>query len=436
MYQYRDRFFALFLFLLCGGTVLAQTSGSSNPTNGRENNPYSKFGIGELMNENSTVLRGMGSASSAYLNPYLVNVENPASYSFLERTTFEAGAMASSRTVTGSGLSYKTGTATLSYLNLAVPTSKNSGLCFGYRPYARSYYDMTDTSYGTSLGEVITLYNGEGSINYAFMGFSGKYKGLSIGANAGYMFGNMRNSTTMIPSDTSVTNRAYVADFTNYVRVGGIYWKGGLMYERALDSDYTIRIGGTISLQQKVNERLNSYQLSIYNFGDTVVHDTTDYHGEQYGKLTLPMSYSIGVMLVRNSKWGVAVDYSATKWSGYNSAPDATLNLNVGSGSYKISAGGELTPDVNNIRNYFSRVTYRLGAYYGTDYLKVNNTAMPYYGVTAGVSMPFKRTLSKLHASFDVGKMGTSANVLQQTFVRFNLGLSFNDKWFIPSKYD
>jgi len=433
----RARFLVIGLVVVCVVKVSGQTGGTSNPTNGRENNPYSKYGIGEFWNGNNTALRGMADVTSAFENPYEVNSDNPASYSFLQRTTFEAGATASSTSVVGSGLQYKTGTATISYLNLGIPVTKNSGLCIGFRPYTRTYYNMADTVFNSPIGNVQNSYNGEGNINYAYAGYAYRYKGLSVGLNLGYMFGNLRNSTSVVPIDTAVINRAFSTDFSNYTRIGGLYWKAGLMYEHKIDSDYTFRVGGTFTLQQNVSERLNSFQISTYNFVDTLLNDTVSNPGELRGRLRLPMSYSIGVMFTKNNKWSLGLDYAATRWSGYNSSPDSSLNINVGTGSYKISLGGEYTPDINNIRNYFSRVTYRAGLYYGTDYLNISNTSIPYYGVTFGGSLPFRRSLSHLHAAFDIGRLGlTTNNLVQETYVRFTLGFSFNDKWFIPRKYE
>jgi len=92
MYLLRTRSLLIVLFVLgCGAVFCPRQNTVSNPTNGRENNPYSKFGIGEFVNSNNTVLRGMGNVTSAYANPFQVNSDNPASYSFLQRTTFEVG---------------------------------------------------------------------------------------------------------------------------------------------------------------------------------------------------------------------------------------------------------------------------------------------------------------------------------------------------------
>ena len=438
MFRPLDKCLLVVLFLFATPALFAQTSSSSNPLSNRENNPYSKYGIGELQNGNSTVLKGMGNITSAFENPYEINSDNPASYSFLKRTTYEVGMTASTRNVNGGGSSYTTGTATLSYLTIAMPINKNAGLCFGFKPYTHSFYSLVDTIFsGSPLGETVRSYNGDGGLNYAYIGAAYQYKDFSIGANVGYMFGSINSTTEVASIDTVLTDRSYTANFSNYTRIGGIYWKGGAMWEHKLDSNFTLRIGGTVTLSQNITERLDAYQVSVYNFGDTIVNDTSSYSGESRGKLKLPMSYSIGAMLVKNGNWSIGVDYTATKWSGFNSSPNLTMNDFVAKSSYKASIGGEYTPDANNIRNYYSRITYRFGLYYGADYLTFQNTQLPLYGLTLGASLPFRRSFSHLHTSLDIGRIGTNTNgLIQETYVRFSLGMSFNDLWFVKRKYD
>jgi long-subunit fatty acid transport protein len=446
MYQSRAKYLLIVLFILWESGAYAQTTASSgsntsNPLSERENNPYSKYGIGELWNGNDATLKGMGSITSAYENPYEINSDNPASYAFLQRTTFEAGATASIRTINGSvdgvGTSFTTGTMSLAYLSLGIPVNKHCGLSLGFKPYSKVYYNLADTNQSSPIGQAVNSYSGQGALSFAYVGAGFKFGDFSFGANVGYMFGTINSTTATVPIDTNTYNRANTAEFTNSDRIGGIYWKGGAMYEHKVDSDYTIRIGATITLQQNISERQTPTQTSSYNFGDTLVNDTTYNPGTLRGKLTLPMSYSVGIMLVKNSQWQAGIDYTATQWSGFRSTPDATMQVGVGNQSYRIAAGGEFTPDITNFRNYFSRVSYRVGLYYGNDYLDLANTQLPYYGITLGGSLPFRRTTSRLSMALDIGSIGTVSNgLLQETYVRFTLGFSFNDRWFIPRKYD
>jgi len=444
--MFHPRASGILVLLLCiaGSISYAQTSSISNPNSERENNPYSRYGIGELWNGNSIIMKGMANMSSAWQDPYTINSDNPASYSTLALTTFEGGLSASTRTVSdGAGASYTTGTASLSSIGIGIPVGKRAGISFGLRPYSKTYYALVDTilSPVSPIGNVVRSYAGSGSLSYAFIGGAYKFKHLSVGFNLGYMFGNYQSFTTTVPNDTAAINRAYQAEFSRYNAIGGLYWKGGFMYEHSLrDSNYSIRIGGTLALDQNLKQKLNQYQVSIFNFGDTLVNDTSYKSGDQHGTVRLPMTYSLGVMLSHNDNWGVGIDYSATSWSNFHSSVDTLMNMSIGSSSYKISLGGYITPNPGDLTNYFSRVTLRLGFYYGQDYVVVNNTTLPVYGITFGGSFPYKRSLrshSRLSASFDIGKLGvTTNNVLQQTYVRFGFGLTFNEKWFIPRKYD
>jgi hypothetical protein len=431
------------LSVLCYN-VSGQTSSYSNPRNGWENNPYSKYGLGELRNGNNAALRGMGNITSAFSSATQANTDNPASYSFIRRTTFEVGANMTTRNVqgteNGTDVSYKSGTASVAYMNLAVPVGKNAGMCLGFRPYSAAYYYLADTitsATGSPLGDAIKSYRGEGALNYAFLGGSAKYKGLSAGINFGFLFGNFNNSTVLSPIDASTTNNAYYSQFIKDSRVGGIMWKGGLMYEAKLDSTHTLRLGGTVSLSQKVTEHFSEQHLAAYSFRDTVIRDTSYSAPETKGKITLPFSYSAGFMFSRTGKWSIGADYTATQWSQFMSSLNSNLTNGIASSSYKMSLGGEYTPDADNTRRYLSRATYRLGAYYGNDYLKLQGEQLVYYGFTAGFSMPFKRSMSQVHMAIDGGKLGTTANgLMKQNYLRVTLGISLNDLWFVKRKYE
>ncbi len=415
------------------------TTAGSNPKSGKENNPYSRYGIGEFTNGNNVVLRGMGNITSAYASPFRVNTDNPASYSFLRRTTFELAANASTRnvhgTVNGTSQAYSSATASVAYMNLGVPIGKNGGMSFGFRPNSQVYYLLVDSGFYAPLDTLLKRYEGEGSTNYAFIGGSYRYKGLSIGVNVGYLFGNVRNSSFMYPVASTTTKYGFISNYSTYTQVGGVHWKGGLQYEKKLDSFHVLRIGGTVTLGQDLKQHYSEYHISSYNFSDTIIRDSSVKITDKVGTLTLPMSYSAGVMFGREGKWSAGIDYTATNWSTFNSSLNPQMNANVGTDAYKLSVGGEYTPDAEAMRNLLSRSTYRLGVYYGTDYLRVNNVILPKYGVTAGFSTSFKRSISQLHVAVDAGVLGTTEhNLVRQNYIRLTIGLSMNDLWFVRPK--
>lgn len=426
------RLFTPAILLLTAFSAVAQKSNN-------ENSPYSRVGIGEKRNGVNTILKGMGSISSAYTNPFSVNTDNPASYASLKLTTYEAGGEASTRTITGYGEKYKTGMATLSYMNIGIPIGKHAGVCIGLRPENRVYYRFDDTGAISGFGNAIASYQGKGSLNYGFIGAAGTFKGFSIGANFGYLFGTIVNSDYIISTDPLSTSKVSNSEFSRHTQIGGIYWKGGVMYAHDLNKELAIRVGGTVTLSQDLNATRNEYWITTSQ--SIVSNSSTGEFLKDTAKtvnlkstITLPMTYSAGVQLVGTDQWMAGIDFTSANWSQFRNfgAVDS-----VATSTYKISVGGQITPNASSMHKYLQRVTYRLGFYYGTDYVRLHNTDMNYYAVTAGLSLPFKRSTDRIHASFEVGQRGTEANgMLKETFVRFGLGLSLNDKWFIKRKYD
>ncbi len=404
----------------------AQTTTVDTKSN-RENAPYSRFGIGELRNGLNPAIKGMGSISAAYSSPYAVNTDNPASYASLLLTTYEGGLIGSRRTISSGNDRFASGMATLNHMNIGVPVGKFGGLSFGYKPVSHIYFNLQDTSITNNYGNSVRTFFGDGSLNYAFLGMAGKYKGLSIGFNFGYLFG-----TTVYASRLSSIDTFNVSDaqFSQVLKVGGIYWEGGAQYEWKINDKYKLRAGATIKLAQDVKSTSDEFWIGFNASGG----DTAFSSLNREGKFTMPTMYSAGLQLVGNDKWTVGVNYSGGNWSEYQAFGRVDSS---GDMAYKIAAGGEYTPDPTSLRKYFSRVTYRIGAYYGQDYILLRNTPLNYYAVTFGFSLPFKRATDRIHAAFEIGNRGTETNGLfKESFFKATFGISLSDKWFIKRKYD
>jgi hypothetical protein len=380
----------------------------------------------------------MGYTTAAAQDSLAINTENPASYPFLRRTTYEAGFTGGLRTILTDGKSYGTGSASLAYLRVGIPLGKHAGIAFGLQPQSHVFYHSVDTTatlidenggqpiYNKSAFE----YNGEGGLNYAFLGGAGQFGGFSFGANLGYMFGNIRNTSRLVNLDTT---HVLGSDFSNYTRIGSLYWKGGLQYQNTLKNGLHYSLGLTAALSQELNGNRESYASSFFYNGGLEIQDTAYITSDQKGKIVLPATYTFGVQL-GGDNWSVSADALQTDWSKYrnyeviDSVRDKTMRINV---------GGSYTPDPLSIFNYFQRVTYRAGFYYGTDYVQLRNTDLNYYGFTVGASFPFRRSLDRIHTAFEFGRRGTQTNGLVQiNYFKLHLGISLNDRWFIKRRYD
>jgi hypothetical protein len=76
----------LFTFSAIGAWAQA-TVNTNDPKSGRINSPYTRYGIGNMVDTRSAGLRGMGGIANGYAKDYTINAYNPASYTFLNRTT-------------------------------------------------------------------------------------------------------------------------------------------------------------------------------------------------------------------------------------------------------------------------------------------------------------------------------------------------------------
>jgi hypothetical protein len=57
-------------------------------------------------------------------------------------------------------------------------------------------------------------------------------------------------------------------------------------------------------------------------------------------------------------------------------------------------------------------------------------------GVTAGLSLPLPRSLSKVNLAVEVGQYGTKSNgLIRENYVRFDIGISVYERWFIKRRY-
>ena len=57
----------------------------------QDNSPYSRFGIGDISDNNFYYSRFMGGLGASFTSPYTINIVNPASLAYLGATSFDVG---------------------------------------------------------------------------------------------------------------------------------------------------------------------------------------------------------------------------------------------------------------------------------------------------------------------------------------------------------
>lgn len=416
-------------------TGVYQSNGQDAPSALKENSPYSRFGMGNLNAHSNSIIRGMGGTATGYIDNFSINSFNPASYSFLRVTTLDFAIEGSNRSVLMNDKSTNSGTGSLSYLSLGIPMGKHAGLTFGMAPVSTAYYNAGDTSTNAILGKVSERFTGNGNTQLVYLGAAGKVGGFSLGVNAGYMFGSSYNSSSIATRDSS---HSYISQFDRSQRMSGLYWKAGGLYNIKLKKERYVNIGATFSMSQTLNADLKERDiLSLFNnnAGQYVFIDTVA-RNNSTAKYILPAEYSFGIHTGKTFNWDIGLDVIYTDWTKFSNAGDRTY---IADNSYRLALGGEVIPDPNS-RKMFSSASYRLGGYYGKDYISINGTDMNYMGFTIGASLPLKRTYTqfgRLNTALDVGRRGVIANgMARETYVKFTVGVSFNDIWFKKRKFE
>lgn len=404
-------------FILAGSSVNAQSSGNSE---------YSQYGIGDLSSPSFSRNLSMGGLSQAINNSNDINVNNPASYSAIDLTTFEAGffsTFAKYRNSANTLPSTVTNNTSIGYLAFAFPVvAKKWGASFGILPFSTMGYSLTSTE-NTALGPVNYKWKGSGGLSQFYIGNAvNLFKGLSIGANVSYLFGPIDKTRTVqfAPSYNALnilTNSS--------TAIGGFYFNYGAIYTKEFKTDYAVSLGLSGSATTNLNantETLSQTYIESNGTGyrvDTVLNTQT-----QKGTVVLPGYVAGGLVLRKTSKWMVGIDYHSQDWSRYRfyGLEDSLTN------SSKIILGGEYI---------YKRVRYRAGLRLENTYLSINNTQLKEQAISIGAGIPISRGFSYLNISAEIAQRGTLTNsLIQEQYVRLVLGLTLSDRWFIKRKFD
>jgi len=399
------------------------------------NSPYSRYGVGDLVNRQNAYNFSMGGVALAISNPRYVNPYNPASNTAFDSLSFifSGGLISKVGKLKTDQLSEKTNFATLGYLMFGFPVTKWLKSSIGILPYSNVGYDITDKQNIPEIGNTDFYYKGSGGLNQFYMNFGFQItKELSLGASGSYMFGKANLARFIYFPDSSGMLHTRI---DNNIEVGDLYFDFGAQYKKAIGHDLTLGFGAIYSPKQNVSS-VENFLARTYSGSSTGVEyyrDTIESRIENQGVLLIPDKYGFGVMLKKKESWMIAADYSWQNWSKYESfgVSDSLQN------SMQFSIGGEYQPNRNAVTNYWKLVTYRLGFRYNKTYLEVRNTQINEFGISFGASLPIPRSLSTLNFGVEVGRTGTTASgLIQENFIKFTLGVDVWERWFVKRKYN
>jgi hypothetical protein len=384
--------------------------------------PYSFYGIGDSRFKGTLEFRSMAGVAVEQDSIHL-NIDNPASYASLIQTTFSVGGSFGTSTLKNDNESSKAQRATFDYLALGIPMGK-FGASFGLVPLSSVGYKILDDN-TADPNAASGQFEGKGGVNKVFLGLAYKIKpNWNIGADVQYNFGKI---TTL--SIEGITDVADVTTETNLSELSGVNFNIGTMYQAKLNK----KLGLFTSLNYTFASTLNSTNsrvISVYSDPDPIIYDAVE------TKLKLPNKLTIGAGIGEARKWLVGTTLAFQGNGEYANYYNSSDNVRYEKYS-KYAVGGYFIPNYTSFSNYFSRITYRAGLKYEKLGLVINNQSINDVGVTLGAGFPITGSFSNVNLGIEFGKKGTtSAGLIQENYMNFSVSFSFNDRWFVKSKFN
>ncbi len=399
------------------------------------NSPYSYHGWGTMAPTQQAFNRSMAGISEGLRSPVHLNVENPASYSSLRFSTFETAVHGQGLWLSDLDSTYRSGSASISYINLGFPAGKHAGLSFGLMPFSDISYDVLDTRYNEGLqADEQFQFLGTGEVYRTYVGAAGRYKGFALGFNFNYLFGTYNRRAISFFEDNLVDFGSRHSEI--YV-IGDIMWDFGAQYGFKVKERTYLTAGISGRGNSDIKTTRDKYFFRRQDNGFPI--DTISRELGTEGSMVLPAQLGIGINYERRNYWLVGIDVQTTSWDQFElfGQKDVTLKSNT-----RISIGGNVTPDPLAIKGLAKKINYRFGAYYDTGHLEINNQRINEFGLSFGLGIPMRpvaRTAlySRLNLSFEIGQRGTSKDeLIRESFFRTTMGVNFNDLWFIKRKFD
>lgn len=417
--------------LLLGSALFANAQSGTN-------SPYSQYGLGVLSDQTSGFNRGMNGVGLGFHEHNQVNYLNPASYSSLDSLTFifDAGISGQVTNFEENGVKKNANNSNFEYVVAGFRACRNLGISFGVIPFTNIGYDYSVSGWvnpSTQEDYYTNTYHGEGGLHQAYVGAGwSPVRGLAVGANVSYVWGNYSKyaSNSFSNSSTATLTRTYSAQVNSYKIDLGV------QYTCQISKKDAVTVGLTFSPGHNLGASADMDQIKNTTLNNTV--DTTKFTIAK--AFELPHMFGAGLMWNHNNQWKVGLDYTLQKWGDLKGAAieevgektDYVLRNGIYQDRTKVNLGLQYCYGERS-RSFFKRLQYRAGASYATPYYKVNGVDGPKeLSVSAGFGIPIVNSYNNrsfLNISGQWVKSSAKDLIKENTF-RINIGFTFNEDWF------
>ena len=382
------------------------------------NSPYTRYGFGQLYGMETGTSKGMGGTGIGVHNSNQINMLNPASYAAVDTLTFllDVGASFGNTNLSEGGVKMNASNTTFDYVAMQFRLMPRLGFTLGMSPFSNIGYNFssTKTVYSDEDGEVTATntYYGDGGLRQvtAGLGYS-PFKGLSVGANFSYIYGEVYHNIYNQYSDANITKRTkqYTADITTYAANFGLQYQANIGKNR-------LTFGATYRPGHAIDDDV--YVIETISTSDTI----------NCPRLSIPSEYGAGISYTYDNRLTIAADYSIQQYSAVD------FFGTKGTDRTRASIGVEYIPELLT-RKLFRRTRYRAGLHYATSHYSVDGKPGPTeYGATVGIGLPIMNGWngkSIVNISAQAVHIHPNApGMITENALRLNIGLSFNETWF------
>lgn len=397
---------------------------STHAENGM-NSPYTRYGFGQLATMETGANKGMGGTGIGVRNSSQINLLNPASYAVVDTLTFlfDAGISLQNTNFSEGGIKMNARNTTFDYLAMQFRLFPKIGMTIGMMPFSNIGYNFsnTQTIRDDEEGTVTTTnrYYGDGGLRQVIAGIGwSPVKGLSVGANLGYIYGEVYHYIYNEYSESSITTRTkqYLADITTYNTSFGVQYGTTFGKNR-------ITLGATYQPGHTIDDK--AYTIELTSTGSsTATSDTIS-----ISPLSIPTSFGAGLSYVYDERLTIAADYSIQQYSS------ADFFGHKGTDLHRASIGVEYIPE-QTTRNLFRRARYRVGLHHATPYYHIGEHKGPSeYGATIGIGLPIMnrwngKSVINISGQAVHVRPAAGSNMITENYLRLNIGISFNETWF------
>lgn len=393
--------------------------------------PYSKFGYGILSDNATSAQRSMGGVGYAMNSGRQINVMNPASYAAIDSLTFlfDMGldlsmSWASENSTDGQKASGKNFGGGLDYITLQFPVTKYIGVSLGLLPYSSVGY-----SFGSEISNGSNARQGTGGINQIYAGVgTNPFKNAYVGINLSYLWG------TIINDAYAYTDAGSESLFERVLQVRDFKAQIGIQYAIDITRNDRLTLGAVYSPKQSLKGKTWG---AYYDVTSDAQADTVGYSSTK-DRYSLPETWGGGISY-QHKGFMAEVDFTYQPWEKAKSAPilndegETVFDKTQYDNRWKVAVGLQYMPKERG--SYAQRISYRLGAFYNNDYVKVAGNSIRDYGVTMGFGLPVPKSKTMVNLGFEYHhRQATPNSLITEDYFNITLGVNFNEMWFWKNK--